>query len=294
MRGAFDIGGNEAAFPEPGHPRGMYRIVALVVDAVVLVHRFPGRLYGPVGRRERQVTEERAPVTQIRVDVLDHPVGVEGGGVEVLGQGFDHPAVFAVRHIARTEGPQHGEVPCPSGQQREGLLEAPRRRALIFGESEVPFARHVGVVTRVEQDFGDRRHALVEIALVARQALKVGHLLMRHDAHAGTVIVDAGEKHSARRRTQRGAVETRQQYAFVGQRVDVGRGDLAAVSAEIRVAHVVHHDQQHVGGLAGGRSGFAGRPGNRPRVLRNRGFGGIVRNRWFRFARATGQCKNQY
>ena len=54
---------------------------------------------------------------------------------------------------------------------------------------------------------------------------------------------------------RRRVVELREAQAAGGQLVEVGRGDLAAVAADVAEAHVVHQDDDDVGF---GRLGFSG------------------------------------
>ena len=69
-----------------------------------------------------------------------------------------------------------------------------------------------------------------------------------HDArHAVAVVVAAGEQARAGRRAQRGGVEVRVAVALAGEAVEARRGDVGAVAAELRVAHVVEQHDHDVG-----------------------------------------------
>ncbi len=91
----------------------------------------------------------------------------------------------------------------------------------------------------------------------------------------GGIAVDllgvvAGHQAGPRRPAAGGVVHLREAQAAGGQPIEVGRGDLAAVAADVGEAHVVGQDEHDVGrrgraGFGGRRSAVGGRrwPGNR-------------------------------
>jgi len=71
--------------------------------------------------------------------------------------------------------------------------------------------------------------------------------------------MQAGDERRARRTATRGRVDLLETRAGPGETVEVRRGNLAAVAAEVRVAEVVGQDDEHVGtarlgGEAGGET----------------------------------------
>ena len=138
--------------------------------------------------------------------------------------------------------PKKSSKPRCSGQVSVGLVRLRR---------DVPLAAHVGVVAAGLQHLRDRHAAVVEVAGVALRAGVVGE-----DADAGLVRMQAGQQRGARRAAARGVVELREAQAVGGEAVEVGRVDLAAVAADVGVAHVVVEDQDDV---RSGRDGGHGR-----------------------------------
>jgi len=162
--------------------------------------------------------------------------------------------------------------------QRVRALEAARGRAVLLGYAKVPLAGHQGAIAGVAQHLCHRHHALVEIALVARLAALLGQHQLGHVAEADEVVVGARHQHRARRRTERRGVELGHLDPAVGQGVEVGGGDFAAIAAEVGVAEVVGHDQQDVGAVRlrrrGGVAGLDadGERGHRDQQCRERCF----------------------
>ena len=188
-------------------------------------------------------------------DVRDEFVGVGPGRVEALGERDD----LAVPPVADLVEGVHGRgvlevAGCP-GEEHEGAVEPPVRRAVLRGLPEVPLAGDRGVVAGVPQDGGEVEDVLVEVPLVADPALEVVAHQARHAAEAGPVVVHPGEQHRPGRRAGGGGVEAREPQPGGGQRVQVRGPDLAAEGADVGVAEIVGDQDQDV------------RPGRR-RVLR--------------------------
>ena len=93
------------------------------------------------------------------------------------------------------------------------------------------------------QDLGQEAVLDGDLAPVAR----VAHGQVGHPTHAVAVVVAPGEQARAGRRAQGGGVEVGQPHASGGQGVDHRRVDVGAVAAQLGEAHVVEHDQHHVG-----------------------------------------------
>ena len=119
-------------------------------------------------------------------------------------------------------------------------------RALAGGD--VPFAGDVGAVAGGPEHLGERDAAAVEIAAVG-----VGAVVLHHMADAGLMRIEAGEQRGARGAAARHVVELREPHATRGERVEIRRGDLAAVATDVGVADIVGHDDDEVGALGGGK-----------------------------------------
>ena len=135
----------------------------------------------------------------------------------------------------------------------------------------MPLAGDVGVVAGVLQQLRHRERAVVQEALVARQAAP---LVVRraHGALADQVVVGAGDQHRAGDGADRAGVVVGQDAAARGQGVEVRRRDLSSVGADVGIAEVVGHDEQQVGP-----------PGRRTRRVRS----GVRRGRGQRIGRAA-------
>ena len=136
-----------------------------------------------------------------------------------------------------------------AGQQRKRAGKTSGRGARLERRSQMPFARHEGEVTRIGQQLGQGRHAVIEEAFVTRFAtLAFGqHLLM--GAEPGDMRIGAGEQHGACRSAGGGGVEIREAQARRGQRVEMGGGDLAAECPDVGKAQIVGDDHQKIGPL---------------------------------------------
>ena len=200
-------------------------------------------------------------------DVLDHLLGLVAGRVKVIRQGIQQLAILPVEGLALAEQRQHiGKSASAAFQHGERSLEAAVIGAVEIVQAQVPLARHVGVVTGVPEQLGKRRHAKIQVALVARVAKLVAIWLLsfkvlKHIAQAGNMAVRAGQQHGAGGGAVRRDMEVRQQDALPGQRVNDRRFDLAAENPQIVEPHIVHHDQQHIGPLGRRRAVRAGTAG---------------------------------
>ena len=63
-----------------------YYIIAVIIDALVLVDIFPGRLQRPMRRGVGGVTKERFAVCTVFVDVLNHFIGEIDGRIKITRQ----------------------------------------------------------------------------------------------------------------------------------------------------------------------------------------------------------------
>ena len=176
--------------------------------------------HGPVGEVVGEVVAVGVVVDLDLVVVLDQAVGV----VQV-GEGVEE-AVEAV------EAPLAGPRVLGPGVRAVGVL------------GQVPLADHQGRVAVVAQDLGQGGDVVGQLHGVAGEAgVEVGDR-----AEAGPVGVEAGEQRRAGGRAHRRDVEVGVPHPAGGQRVEVGRGDLRAVAAEVGEAEVVGQHDHDVGG----------------------------------------------
>ena len=65
--------------------------------------------------------------------------------------------------------------------------------------------------------------------------------------HSRLMGIEPGQQAGARRRAAWGAVELGEADTARGQRVEIGRWNLATVGSDVRPAHIVHEDDDDVG-----------------------------------------------
>ena len=106
--------------------------------------------------------------------------------------------------------------------------------------AEMPFSEHEGGIAVVSQDFGEGGAVVGEFQSVAGEA----GIAVRHMPHARIVRVQACEQRGAGGRAHRVHMKVRVLQAAGCHLIYMGRGDLAAVAAEVGIAQVVaeHHD----------------------------------------------------
>src|SRR5262249_42708506 len=149
--------------------------------------------------------------------------------------GGDHRVVaHQRRRVVKTAGADDGAViAVEAALQRPVVLGAAR----LVVPGDVPLADRVGAIPGRLKGFGDGNAIAVQVA-----AVTVETLVLHHVADAGLVWIKAGEQTGAGRAAAGGVVELREAQAAGGEGVEVGRRDLAAVAAEVGVAHVVGQD----------------------------------------------------
>ena len=178
-----------------------------------------------VRRVEGQIHEERlAPVAAGATrEELDRVIRIRIGGVEfAIVRRLEGFVVQAVGRIAL-------EVIAPAAEVTEVMIEA----ALHGIASQMPLAQGEGGVTR-------RPHGLPH-----RQPL--------FDAQPAVLPILPAHQRGACRLALGGVVKLREAQAIGRQTVQIRRRDLAAVTAEVGVAHVIGEDEQDVGFRSGGR-----------------------------------------
>ncbi len=197
-------------------------------------------------RGERQVGEERLARLAVTLQVAEQAVGVEVAGVEVVGDRH----VLAILQVTRlvVAGEHLGLVHVAGAPRHQGVgaFEATGRGVALGSCAQVPLAGHESVVADVPQQFGESRHAAVQLAFVARLALLFRLQVLGHGAKPRLVVVDAGEQHRTAHRAGRAGVEIGQAHALVGQPLQAGGGYLSAEGRGIGEAEVIGDDQQDV------------------------------------------------
>ncbi|MNP23726.1 hypothetical protein D3C76_1164450 [compost metagenome] len=175
-------------------------LVACVVAALVLVQPVVGGMQRPMGRGVGQYGHERLVAGLVGFQVVDQLVGVELTGVKALGH-VGHLAVFAVDclRVVGDDGVLVVEVAGTALHQDERTVEAARLGAGVFGATQVPLARGVGVVAGVLEHLPNSDHALVQIAFVAGFVFLERLDQLAHVTQAGDMAVGSGEHHGAGR-----------------------------------------------------------------------------------------------
>ena len=128
----------------------------------------------------------------------------------------------------------------------------------------MPLARHRGEITRWFERFGHGDGAVAELSGRAFGAVD-NHVVQM--AHAGAMRIQSGQQRGARWTATRCVVELREAQSASGQFIEVGRGNLATIATQIRPAHIVHQNRDHIrrrlgrgngDGSDGAQSGDAG------------------------------------
>ena len=191
----------------------------------------------------REVEEER--LGRVRgLDLADHPHGAIG---EVVGEvvpvgvlvGLDDRVALVqpVRVVEVRECLEESVVLVEPALQRPGVLVTGFGQVGVL--AQVPFADSERGEAVVAEQLGDRGLVLWELAGVPGEpGVDVGDL-----AHPDGVSVSSRQERCPRRRAQRRDMEVGVPQATASQRIEMWRGDLAAVAAEIGEAEVVgQHD----------------------------------------------------
>ena len=230
-------------------PLAAQRLPARVVTAAVAVDRLARRLQRDVVGLEGEIEEERlirrapsvlAQITECAVD--EELRGVVLARHRRLAVVLEPVDLVGEREIALTGVPVVG----PAVALHQRSIEAAGAGQVVGFLAEVPLADRIGPVASVAQQRGERHHTAIEHGEVARLAVLRERYRLAHRADSGAVVVDAGEQHGPRRRAFGGDMEACETCAARRQRIERGRGDLAAEGTDIGVAPVVDHDQHDV------------------------------------------------
>lgn len=232
---------------------GELAFMALAAEDVPTLHVFSAVLFdvfgqgveGPVGRGIGEVEEIGIGLGG---GFADHADGVIGEGVGHVKVGVIGGVGFGVKgHFAAAA---QFEVAGGAGDEAEVAVEAAVGGPVGAGLADVPFAGHECGVAGGFEGFGEGDRLVVEIALVGGEAAVLDHV-----ADAGLVGVAAGEQGGAGGAAAGAVVELGEADAAIGEFLEVGGGDFAAVGADVGVAEVVGEDDDEVRAPAARRGG---------------------------------------
>jgi hypothetical protein len=132
------------------------------------------------------------------------------------------------------------EIRVPSGQEPEELVEPPPHRVEPLLHSQMPFPERGGAIACCFQPIGDCRFAEGKSDLsLARFEIELV---------PKPLLIAARQEASTRRAAVRTAdIGIRESDTLAGQPIDVRSGNITgSVHADVRVAHVIGHDQEDV------------------------------------------------
>jgi hypothetical protein len=259
--GQLGVRGSDAEFLLPGEYLLPVRIPALVKLARVAVRPFLRHVVRRVRGAEAQMQVERLG----RVDLLD--VGDElhrlvdqvlAEVVTLLGRARRLHLVVVIHQIRIPLAgiPAQEPVEALEAAPQRPPVERARARLLVAGR-QVVFPDHERAVTVLEEHLGQEavleRDDAVVPGIAARQ--------LRDARHGVAVMVAAGDDARTARRAQRRRMHVAVAQAIRGDRVEAGRRDRAAVTAQLTETRVIQHYEQHVRRALTGP--HQGRPGRR-------------------------------
>ena len=234
---------------------GAIDVPARIEPALVAFDPLARRLMGRMGRAGAEIHEEGlcriggAQVAEKRnrlvrqifgemillcccLGRLDVVVVVGEIGAELIGFGAEE-AIVAVEALA--QGPAGIGTGRRHFLRRHLMPLAQRKGCKALGLEQL---RNVGP--------GGLRHAVVP-GIAARQ--------LRNHAHAVGVVIASRQQTRTRGRAHGRRMPVGVEQAIRRQLVDMRRLDAAAVAAQVPIADIVHHDDDHIGRPRGGRGG---------------------------------------
>lgn len=140
-----------------------------------------------------------------------------------------------------------------SSQDAIKMLEASLQRPFLFSvQSDMPFARHIGMVSCIAKHLGHRHAIAVQEPHISVLALMLGVFsvfklrVFRHCSDAGLMGIEACQQACSGGTGASAIVELREAKPSSGQSIDIGCRNLASVASNVGIAHVVSHDEQNV------------------------------------------------
>lgn len=138
----------------------------------------------------------------------------------------------------------------------EAALQRPVRPIVVAARiqllGDVPFSGGVASVAGGPQSLGDREAPPIQIT-----AITIATAIFHHMADAGLVRIEPGEQRGASRAAPRGVVEMGETQPAFGQRVEIGGGNISAVTSEIGVADIVGENDDDVRAWRGAESALS-------------------------------------
>lgn len=239
---------DEAGGGEPFVAFGAELVPSFHVLAAILLDVLGEGMEGPVGGGVGEIEGEGF----VFRGFADHAGGVIGEGVGHVEALFWRRIWLVIEgHFA--PGIEAEEVG-GAGDEAEVLVEAAVEGPMGPILADVPFAGHHDGIAGGFKGFGHGLAVLVEVALIGGDTAVVHHV-----ADAGLVGVEAGEEGGAGGAAAGGIIELGEADAALGEAVEVGSRDFAAIAADVGEAHVVGHDDEEIGAWAGlGEGGRGG------------------------------------
>ena len=105
----------------------------------------------------------------------------------------------------------------------------------------MPLATHAGVITIEFQDFGNRHAVLIQLTLITIVAA-----IFHHVSDASLMRIQPGKQRRPRGAASRRVVKLREPNAIFGKAIQVRCLNLTAVATDVRISHVVGHDQDNI------------------------------------------------
>ena len=200
---------------------------------------------GIVDHRIGQVEEER--LLALGPQELHRLLRVAAGQLGLVGLGLDHllVAVERQRRVARA-----ALLHVVAVGQAEVVVETLAGREEFRQVAEVPLADHHGRVAPGLRQLGQGDLRGVEADAAPRE---------KHPGHAHAGAVAAREQAGARHRADGGGVEMREAHPFLRETVQAWRAQgLVTEGPDVRVAHVIHEEDDDVRGFGADRRGCDG------------------------------------
>ena len=203
------------------------------------------------GVRRRLQREVRSVVAEVQVkrllrgerlvDEFESESGPQVGGIPVLrqtrvvvGDGLAVEEELGLRLVAS------GEVKAARrGIQRAIKATFPRHDPEIL--AHMPLARHRGEVARRPQHLTDGHAGVIEPTAIARHTF-----VIRHVTDPCLMRIQTGEQRGACGAAAAGVVELGEAKPVLRERIEVRRGNLRAIAAKVREAHVIDEDHDDV------------------------------------------------
>ena len=230
--------------------RRAHWFVAPVVAALVFRDVRILRVQRPVRSGERGVEEERLRplLTPVLTDELHRLVCDGIGVVKLLGL---IPRVIRDRDDGvvaheRTRIEVTARAVNRPVETIKSALQRPvvcvRERLRRLARRHVPLAHRVVAIPRRLQRFGDGDTTPIQVPAIA-----VGSAIIHHVPDARLMRMQPREQRRARGTASRRVVELGEAHAAPGERIQIRRRNLAAVTADVREPHVVRENDDDVG-----------------------------------------------